>query len=104
MLRSAMPKQDTEQLHLRPRREIINRLHELAEKFKKPSGNQVAVEVLEEYLEFWAKAEQAKYDTIRHQRNAIDGAVKAAMLTLPLHGAEAESTSKPQAHGKKGKR
>jgi hypothetical protein len=105
MLNSTMPKKDTEQLHLRPPRELINRLSELAVQFKKESANQVAVEVLREYLEFWARAEQAKYDTILQQKRAVTGALKAAMLRLPLHGADAEALNqRPEAQGKKGRK
>lgn len=95
MLRTAMPKKDTTPMQIRPLRETSNRLHKLAEAFKKESGNQVALEIIEEYLEFWVQAEQAKRDTITQQQLALQGAIKAA-LTRPLRDAvtEKQSTSK----------
>jgi hypothetical protein len=98
MLRTAMPKKDTIPMQIRPLRETSNRLHKLAEAFKKESGNQVALEIIEEYLEFWVQAEQAKRDTITQQQLALQGAIKAALLTRPLRDAvtEKQSTSKAQ--------
>jgi histone H3/H4 len=68
-----MQKKDTAQFNLRPPRRVISRLTELSQKFKR-DATQVAVEVLEEYTELWAEAEQAKRDTISQQiKNAAGG-------------------------------
>ena len=51
-----MSKKDTEQFHIRPPRTVINRLAELSKKFKRDTPNQVAVEILRDYMELWAAA------------------------------------------------
>jgi hypothetical protein len=93
MLRVAMPKKDTVPMQIRPLRELSNRLHKLAETYKKESGNQVALEVIEEFLDAWTKAEQAKRLVIQQQNDAVDGAIKAAMLTRPMHGVLTEEAA-----------
>lgn len=103
MLRS-MAKKDTEQFHIRPPREVINRLDQLSRRFKRDSPNQVAVEILRDYTDLWEAAEQAKYDTILRQQEAVTKAIKAETLRRPIHSAETEPEPKPQAHGKKGRR
>jgi len=94
MLQRNMPKKDNATFFLRPPRDVINRLDELSKKFKRDSPNQVAVEILRDYAELWAAAEQAKYDTILRQQEAVTRAIKAEALRQPLHEAVAE-------HGKK---
>lgn len=90
MLRS-MAKKDTQQFHIRPARDVVNRLESLAKRFKRDSANQVAVEILRDYCELWAAAEQAKYDTIMRQQEAVTRAINAEALRKPLHEAKAET-------------
>lgn len=91
----SMPKKDTTQFHIRPPREVLNRLEELARRFKRDSANQVAVEVLRDYSELWASAEQAKYDTILAQQEAVTRAIKAESLRRPIHRGETETVRAP---------
>lgn len=65
---------DTVQFLLRPRRELAKRLDSLAKQFRRKSGNQVAVEILEQYADFYAQAEQARLDVLTHQRELISSA------------------------------
>jgi hypothetical protein len=66
-----MPK--TDQLLLRPPVELIDRLEKAAEKYRKEASNrnQVAVEVLDQYLEFWEQAEEAKLAVMSQQRAGL---------------------------------
>lgn len=93
-----MPKKDTAQFNLRPARELVNRLAELSQRFKRDSANQVAVEILRDYIELWADAEQAKYDTIRQQQERFSAMIKGELLRHPLHegSAVAEAATKSQ--------
>ena len=96
-----MRKKDTEQFHIRPPRNVINRLDQLAKQFKRDTPNQVAVEILRDYVELWAAAEQTKHDTIRRQQEALTRAIKSEALRQPMHEAETEQLKKPDAQGKK---
>lgn len=96
-----MRKKDTEQFHIRPPRNVINRLDELSRRFKRDTPNQVAVEILRDYMELWAAAEQTKYDTIIRQQEALTRAIKMEALQRPMHEAEAEQIKKPDAQRKK---
>lgn len=104
MLRFSMAKKDTEQFHIRPPRDVVNRLDVLSKRFRRDSPNQVAVEILRDYTDLWEAAEQAKHDTILRQQEAVTAAIKAEMLRRPMHRAEAESMVKPEAQGKKGRK
>jgi hypothetical protein len=96
-----MAKKDTEQFHIRPPRTVINRLDALSKKFQRESPNQVAVEILRDYVELWAAAEQAKRDTILRQQEAVTRAIKAEVLRQPMHEAETEQGTKTETQGKK---
>jgi hypothetical protein len=52
-------KVETEQLNVRPLKSTIERLGELAERYKGDKGrkNEVAVEILEQYADLWEAAE-----------------------------------------------
>lgn len=90
-----MRKKDTEQFHIRPPRNVINRLVELSKKFKRDTPNQVAVEILRDYVELWATAEQTKYDTIVRQQEALTRAIQSEALRQPMHEADAGQIKKP---------
>ena len=62
----------TEQFLLRPNDALIKRLKNDASKYKRGSGQQVALEVIEHYLEFWEKAEDKKLQEIKRQRESLD--------------------------------
>jgi spermidine/putrescine-binding protein len=100
MLQS-MRKKDTEQFHIRPPRNVINRLNDLSKKFKRDTPNQVAVEILRDYVELWAAAEQTKYDTILRQQDALTRAIKSEALRQPMHDADVEQNKKHETQGKK---
>ncbi len=50
---------------------LIERYENAAEKYKRRSGNQVASEVLEQYLDLWEQAEQGRLAVISQQRRAL---------------------------------
>lgn len=94
MLRHMAENKDTKGFFLRPERGLINRLAQLREEFKKGSANQVAVEIINEYIEFWAEAERAKQEVIEKQRERFSK-MKEEMLRLPLvEASAAESNNK----------
>ena len=51
--------------------ELINALSEAAAEFGIKSGNQVAGEVVERYLEFWKEAKEAERDVLAKQRATL---------------------------------
>ncbi len=87
MLRLPMATKDNKGFFIRPPRQLINRLAQLADQYKKGSANQVAVEIINEYIEFWEEAEKAKkakrevLDTQRDRLNKL----KAQMLGQSPH-------------------
>ena len=62
---------DNEQYKVRIGTEIVRRLDELATRFGRRSGNQVAAEVIETYLEFWEAAEAVKTEIVDQQRAGL---------------------------------
>jgi hypothetical protein len=51
--------------------QLIDRLNSLAEQFGRKSGNFVAVEILEQYADFWEAAEGARAGIIEQQRATL---------------------------------
>ena len=51
--------------------DLIERYERAAEKYGRRSGNQVAGEVLEQYLEFWEQAEEGRLAVISQQREVL---------------------------------
>jgi hypothetical protein len=98
MLLSTMEKKDTDQLLLRPDRQLINRLRALAKEFRKPSGNQIALEVVTEYLDLWVQRETEDREA-RIARKERYNKIKQEMLN-PLLEIEPKSTKKPAAKRK----
>lgn len=94
-----MPTKDTKGFFIRPERELINRLDRLSKEFKKGSANQVAVEVIVEYLDFWVEAEQARKDVLSKQQERFSK-IKQEMLRQPLVEAKTEPITKPAAKRK----
>lgn len=66
-----MAPKTTNQLLLRPSEELINRIERAAETYGYRSRNEVAVEVLETYFEFWELSQQAKQEMIEQQRAVL---------------------------------
>lgn len=66
-----MSSKTTSQLLLRPSEELISRLERAAEAYGYRSRNEVAVEVLETYFEFWELSQQAKQEMIEQQRAVL---------------------------------
>lgn len=102
MLRLPMENKDNKGFFIRPERELINRLHHLSKEFKTQTANKIAVEVINEYLDLWAEAERAKRKVIATQKESRRP--KGDALRRPIHEASALPSSKPQTHGKKGRR
>lgn len=61
----------TEQYKLRITEDVIKRLDEIARRYGRRSGNQVAAEIIEQYLDFWEQAEQAKVGVLEKQRSVL---------------------------------
>jgi hypothetical protein len=51
--------------------QLIERLNSLAVKFGRKSGNFVAVEILEQYADFWEAAEAGKQAIVAQQRAGL---------------------------------
>lgn len=62
----------TEQFLLRPSDDLIERLRKAARMYKRASGQQVALEVIDQYLDFWERAEDKKLQEINRQRESLD--------------------------------
>lgn len=78
---------------IRPERQLVNRLRQTADLFKRKSANEIAVEVIREYLEFWIEAESAKQTVFGSQKDRLNQ-MKEAQLRQNLHEAEAEEPAK----------
>ncbi len=70
----------TQQYKLRLEDEAIERLDKMARKFGRRSGNQVAAEVIEQYLDFWEYAEQAKKAVFEEQRAVLLDPVRVPII------------------------
>lgn len=70
----------TNQLNLRPGVDLIKLLEDLAERFRgdKKKKNEVAVDVLENYILHWETAEKAKRDVIKAQLQSITEGILTA--------------------------
>lgn len=68
----------TKQYLLRLEEGVIERLSDAAVRFGASSGNQVAAEVIDLYLEFWVAAKEAQQAVFKQQRAAISAEKGAA--------------------------
>lgn len=59
------------QLNLSGSKELRERLENLAIKFKRRSGSTVALEIVEEYIDFWEVAENNRQATKQQQKAAL---------------------------------
>ena len=59
------------QFKLRAPEDLLNRVAQLSETYDRRSANQVIVEVLTYYLDFWEQAEQARLKKISEQRVSV---------------------------------
>jgi hypothetical protein len=59
------------QVNLRMTEEMVNKLESAVLKYKQRSLNQVALEILEDYMDFWIQAEEVKHKFIEQQRQAF---------------------------------
>ena len=92
---TSMPVSDDKtQFNIYISRTTRNRLESLAKQFDMEKGTKVAAEIIETYAELWAEAEQAKHSAIARQRDAMQRAIKAEMLKLPIK--EAATEQEPQ--------
>ena len=57
---------------------MIERLSHAAARFGASSGNQVAAEVIDLYLEFWVAAKEAQQAVLQQQRAALSAEKGAA--------------------------
>lgn len=89
-------KKDTVPFLTRPKRDLVKHLSDLAEKYKRESGNQLMVEIAEMYTDLWVEAEKARLAMFEEQWTRLQRA-----LTLPITSARAEQSAKQNAQGKK---
>lgn len=68
----------TKQYLLRLEEELIQRLSDAAADFGTSSGNQVAAEVIQTYLDFWVAAKKKQQEFIEEQRAAVLGGKEGA--------------------------
>jgi predicted DNA-binding protein len=77
---SIAPKMRTRAFMMRLNAEVVDELKTLAERYGRASANKVACEIIEQYMEFWQQAEQAKKGVFDHQRSVVlktaEGALK----------------------------
>ena len=66
-----MTKDDTDQMNVRLPIVVLARIGELAHKYGRRSRNQVASEVIEQYLDFWEETEKAKLEALKQQRAGL---------------------------------
>ena len=59
------------QFKLRAPEDLLNRVAQLSETYDRRSANQVIVEVLTYYLDFWEQTEQARLRKISEQRVSV---------------------------------
>jgi hypothetical protein len=85
----------TDQFLLRPNDELIKKLRDAALRYNKSSGQQVALEVIEQYLDFWEKAEDKKLQEINRQRDSLDAELKEANGGHDSRKASSKKPSKP---------
>lgn len=76
--------EDKTQFNIYISRTTRNRLEHLAKQFNLEKGTKVAAEIIETYVEMWAEAKQAERDVYARQKLAIQKAIKAEMLKLPI--------------------
>lgn len=74
--------EQTEQLLIRPRQALVRRLRDLAERYGYDSGNQVAVDVLDAYLDFWVEVKEAERAAREEQRARVLGKETAPSTTV----------------------
>ncbi|HEY7544431.1 MAG TPA: hypothetical protein VID27_06095 [Blastocatellia bacterium] len=78
---------ETTQYKVRISEELVARFEELAEKYGRRSGNQVAAEILEIYTPLWEQAEAARMAVIDSQRA---GVVDAGDVYMKGRGSKGE--------------
>jgi predicted DNA-binding protein len=73
----------TDQYKLRLKVEVIERLEQMAQRYGRRSGNRVAAEVIDQYLDFWEYAEQAKQAVLEEQRAVLVDPIRVPVLGNP---------------------
>ena len=73
----------TQQFLLRLEEGLVGRLGALARRYGKASGNRVAAEVIETYLDFWESAEQRRAAAVAQQRGAIEAGPDLPFAATP---------------------
>lgn len=89
-------KSQTDQLNLRISVAIIERLSKLAEKFRGDTKkrNEIAVDVLENYLDHWEQAAQMKQNIIRQQLQNQLEALDVTRATGEIEKRKSENANK----------
>jgi hypothetical protein len=76
---------DTDQLNIRLQTKRIVRLEELAEKYKfdRKRRNEVAVDIIDTFIEWWAKLEEARMKELERQRALLMGQSPTTGMETP---------------------
>lgn len=82
-------KDKVKQFKLRAPEELLNRMAQLSETYVRRSVNQVIVEVLTYYLDFWEQAEQARLKKISEQRVSVADPMTLDRVSSTKRSAEA---------------
>jgi hypothetical protein len=67
----------TIQVNVRMPEEMVQKLESAAQKYKRRSINQVSLEIIDYYLEFWIQAEEVKQGFISQQRELFSRKINA---------------------------
>ena len=68
----------TEQYKIRLEKDVIERLTYCARRYGRRSGNEIAGEVILQYLDLWEEAEEAKHAVIERQKTDVQQLRKRA--------------------------
>lgn len=94
-----MEKDPTAALMLRPPRRLVERIKKAADAFGKPSHNQVAVDILETFLDYWIEAEHARQAVLNKQREAMVAALEGQKLPPEMNVRSRPAAKKAAAVG-----
>ncbi|HZN10999.1 MAG TPA: hypothetical protein VFC61_04935 [Blastocatellia bacterium] len=94
----------TQQFLLRLEEGLVGRLGALARRYGKASGNRVAAEVIETYLDFWESAEQRRAAAVAQQRGAIEAGPDLPFAATPAAVSQPYLSDPGQRRGRRGQR
>ncbi len=87
-------KSETEQFNIRPDKALVLRLQKLADKFNRRSKAQIAVEIIEQYIDFWEQAETVKFNAVQSQRKALNISISPPGRKMIEVGSETQNSKR----------